>query len=50
MTEALLAGLPGLGGAGAAIFLREAQAVWPVVAPYVDAPMTSGKPPWSGCR
>jgi hypothetical protein len=42
MTEALLAGFPGLGGAGAGIFLREAQAVWPVVAPYVDAPMTSG--------
>jgi len=50
MTETLLAGLPGLGGAGAGIFLREAQGVWPVVAPYVDAPMTSGKPPWSGCR
>jgi hypothetical protein len=42
MTEALLAGFPGLGGAGAGIFLREAQAVWPVVAPYVDAPMKSG--------
>jgi endonuclease III len=42
MTEALLAGFPGLGGAGASIFLREAQAVWPAVAPYVDAPMTSG--------
>ena len=42
MTEALLAGFPGLGGAGAGIFLREAQAVWPAVAPYVDVPMTSG--------
>jgi len=42
MTEALLAGFPGLGGAGAGIFLREAQAVWPAVAPFVDAPMTSG--------
>ena len=42
MTEALLAGFPGLGGAGAAIFLREAQAVWPAVAPFVDTPMTSG--------
>ena len=42
MTEALLAGVPGLGGAGAGIFLREAQAVWPAVAPFVDAPMTSG--------
>jgi endonuclease III len=42
MTEALLAGLPGLGSAGAGIFLREVQAVWPAVAPYVDTPMTSG--------
>jgi hypothetical protein len=42
MTEALLAGFPGLGGAGAGIFLREAQAVWPAVAPFVDVPMTSG--------
>jgi endonuclease III len=42
MTEALLAGFPGLGGAGAGVFLREAQAVWPSVAPYVDTPMTSG--------
>jgi hypothetical protein len=40
--EALLAGFPGLGGPGAGIFLREAQAVWPAVVPYVDAPMTSG--------
>jgi hypothetical protein len=42
MTEAVLAGFPGLGGAGAGVFLREAQAVWPSVAPYVDTPMTSG--------
>ena len=42
MTEALLAGLPGLGGTGAGIFLREAQAVWPAVAPFVDAPVISG--------
>jgi hypothetical protein len=42
MTEALLAGFPGLGGTGAGIFLREAQAVWPSVAPYVDTPMISG--------
>ena len=42
MTEALLAGFPGLGGAGAGIFLREAQDVWPTVAPFVDTPMISG--------
>jgi hypothetical protein len=42
MTAALLAGLPGLGGVGAGIFLREVQAVWPAVAPYLDAPVTSG--------
>jgi hypothetical protein len=42
MTEALLAGIPGLGSAGAAIFLRQAQAVWPGIAPYVDAPVISG--------
>jgi len=33
---------PGLGPAGASIFLREVQDVWPSVAPYVDAVMTSG--------
>jgi len=49
MAEALLAGFPGLGGAGAGIFLREGQAVWPAVAPYVDAPMKSGHA-GSGCR
>jgi hypothetical protein len=27
---------------GASIFLREAQQVWPSVAPYVDATMASG--------
>src|SRR3984957_15660895 len=42
MTEGVVAGVPGLGGAGAGIFLREAQAVWPAVAPFVDAPMKSG--------
>jgi endonuclease III len=33
---------PGLGPAGASIFLREVQDAWPSVAPYVDAVMTSG--------
>jgi hypothetical protein len=33
---------PGMGPAGASIFLREVQEVWPTVAPYVDAKVTSG--------
>ncbi len=33
---------PGIGPTGASIFLREVQDVWPVVAPYVDAKVTSG--------
>jgi endonuclease III len=33
---------PGIGPTGASIFLREAQDVWPTVAPYVDARVTSG--------
>src|SRR5256884_4007874 len=33
---------PGVGPAGASIFLREVQEVWPGVAPYVDAKVTSG--------
>jgi len=33
---------PGLGPAGASIFLREVQDVWPAVAPYVDAKVISG--------
>jgi len=37
-----LAEFPGIGPAGASIFLREVQDVWPVVAPYVDAKVTSG--------
>ena len=37
-----LAQFPGLGPAGASIFLREVQDVWPSVAPHVDAVMTSG--------
>jgi hypothetical protein len=39
---ALLTEFPGLGPTGASIFLREVQDVWPAVAPYVDATMTSG--------
>jgi endonuclease III len=38
----LLAGFPGIGPAGASIFLREVQEAWPSVAPYVDAKMTEG--------
>ncbi|BBA95871.1 putative endonuclease III-like protein [Actinacidiphila reveromycinica] len=33
---------PGMGPAGADIFLREAQAVWPEVAPYLDAKTLQG--------
>ena len=33
---------PGMGPAGASIFLREVQEIWPVVAPYADAKVTSG--------
>lgn len=33
---------PGVGPTGASIFLREVQEVWPSVAPYVDAKVTSG--------
>jgi len=33
---------PGIGPVGASIFLREVQDVWPAVAPYVDARVTSG--------
>lgn len=33
---------PGIGPAGADIFLREAQAVWPEVAPYLDAKALQG--------
>jgi len=32
----------GIGPVGASIFLREVQDVWPGVAPYVDAKVTSG--------
>jgi endonuclease III len=40
--SSLLTTFPGVGPTGASIFLREAQQVWPSVAPYVDATMTSG--------
>src|SRR5260370_6139516 len=33
---------PGIAPVGASIFLREVQDVWPAVAPYVDAKVTSG--------
>jgi endonuclease III len=36
MTELLTGGLPGIGPAGAVIFLREAQAVWPAIVPFID--------------
>jgi endonuclease III len=37
-----LTGFPGIGPAGASIFLREVQETWPSVAPYVDAKMLEG--------
>lgn len=38
----LLQEFPGMGPAGADIFLREAQRVWPQVAPYLDKKALSG--------
>ena len=38
----LLTGFPGIGPAGASIFLREVQETWPAVAPYVDDRMLDG--------
>ncbi len=38
----LLQEIPGIGPAGADIFLREVQQVWPEVAPYLDAKALSG--------
>ncbi|MGW1957998.1 endonuclease [Streptomyces sp. NPDC001920] len=38
----LLREFPGMGPAGAGIFLREAQLVWPEVAPYLDDKALSG--------
>jgi hypothetical protein len=40
--RSLLQEVPGLGPAGADIFLREVQAVWPEAAPYLDAKATEG--------
>jgi endonuclease III len=39
---ALLTEFPGIGPAGADIFLREVQAVWPDVAPHLDAKVLDG--------
>jgi endonuclease III len=39
---ALLTEFPGIGPAGADIFLREVQAVWPDVAPYLDQRVLTG--------
>ncbi|ELP68275.1 endonuclease [Streptomyces turgidiscabies] len=41
-TRRLLQEFPGLGPVGADIFLREAQAVWPGAAPYLDAKALQG--------
>lgn len=38
----LLRRFPGIGPAGASIFLREVQEAWPCVAPYVDDRMARG--------
>jgi hypothetical protein len=38
----LVTGFPGIGPAGASIFLREVQQAWPSVMPYVDTKMTDG--------
>lgn len=38
----LLVEFPGIGPTGADIFLREAQAVWPDIAPYADSRAISG--------
>jgi endonuclease III len=38
----LLEDFPGIGPAGAAIFLREVQAVWPAIAPYADDRVLEG--------
>ncbi|MFK4144924.1 endonuclease [Streptomyces sp. NPDC004065] len=40
--RALLQEVPGIGPAGADIFLREVQAVWPEVAPYLDGRALAG--------
>jgi hypothetical protein len=40
--EPLLTEFPGIGPAGAAIFLREVQGVWPGIAPYLDQKALDG--------
>jgi endonuclease III len=40
--RSLLTEFPGIGPAGAEIFLREVQGVWPDVAPYFDSRVLSG--------
>ncbi len=40
--DRLLREVPGIGPAGAAIFLREVQRVWPEPAPYLDGKALSG--------
>ena len=40
--ESLLGQFPGIGPAGAGIFLREVQGVWPSVAPYLDKRVLDG--------
>lgn len=40
--RALLRKVPGIGPAGADIFLREVQGVWPEVAPFLDAKTLDG--------
>ncbi|KOX07658.1 endonuclease [Streptomyces sp. NRRL B-3648] len=40
--ERLLMEEPGIGPAGAGIFLREAQRVWPDIAPYLDGKALAG--------
>ncbi len=38
----LLTGFPGIGPAGASIFLREVQETWPSVRPYLDSRVMAG--------
>lgn len=40
--ESLLTEFPGIGPAGAAIFLREVQGVWPGIVPYLDKKALDG--------
>lgn len=40
--ESLLTGFPGIGPAGASIFRREVQVVWPEAGPFVDLKVLAG--------